>query len=932
MADIDDLMNDINTTSTKKGKGKHKPKGKQTNDPAPDIAEEPKIVVAKVEEKIPEKVQEKPVKQQELAKEEKKEEPAKEEDGDDDGKEEVPKEEEAAKDGDKKKKVVVKKVVKKVVKGKDKEKELFLKLAQQQALLNKQLEDEAKKQAEEEEKRRKIEAERIRIEEEIKKKKEDEEEAEKQRIKKICSDQGISMKKYLEMKQKEKETLEKLGGLSIDDLIKPVQMPKIHKKKHQVTNKTEKNENAAENNETEQTNQTKEDKNIQETKDNKDVDDWETELDDENKDHSNQAQKNRLDNESTELIKASKLEKKVESDEEKEEAEEKRLRKPIICVLGHVDTGKTKILDKIRRTNVQLGEVGGITQQIGATNFPLENIIDYLKDVPDDFRLVPNNVPGFLIIDTPGHESFQNLRTRGQSLCDLGIIVIDIMHGLERQTIDSLKMLKEKRTPFLIALNKIDRLFDWKPKEWSAFQATFNTQKDHTKYEFRDRLEKVKIQIIKEIGLNTALFTENPNMKEYVNIVPTSAISGEGIPDLMNMFLYMGQKYMSKKLTVKKKIECSVLEVKVLESVGTTIDVVLVNGTLKIGDKIIVAGIHGPIKTHIKYLMTPQPMKELRIKSEYVHHKEIEGSIGVKIFAVGLEGALAGSPLYVYKNDVDAKELCEEIDKECKSIMENFISKSGQGVLVTASSLGALEAILSFLDSEDHKEGKVPVAAVSLGYVQKKDVQRILTIHNKDKDKVKHINKEEYCILAFDVHVNKDAQELADKNGVTIITAETIYHLKSRYIEFEEKCFDDRKKEKMKEAIFPCSMKIVPKGVFHKHEPIIVGVDVEEGILKIGTPLYDVDTKKLLGVVEGIEKNGKPINDVTKKDGSVAIRIKSAHSNVSHKTHYDEGDNLISQISRLSIDRMKEYFYEELEKNNEYIELIKRFKVILDIR
>lgn len=930
MADLDDLLNDISNTATaKKGKGKHKPKGKQANDAVPETKEEPKPEIIKVEEKVPEKVQEKLVKQ-EIIKETKTEEvPKEEEGGEEDGKEEIGKEEEVAKDGEKKKKVVVKKVVKKVVKGKDKEKELFLKLAQQQALLNKQLEDEAKKQAEEEERKRKIEEERIRLEEEARKKKEEEEEAEKQRIKKICADQGISMKKYLEMKQKEKETLDKLGGLSIDDLIKAPQVSKPHKKKHQPANKNDKVDNATESTEAELKIQAAEEKKIQEAKDNKDVDDWETELDDNNK-QTNQGQ-NKLDNESTELVKPVKIEKKVDSDEEKEE-EVKKLRKPIICVLGHVDTGKTKILDKIRRTNVQLGEVGGITQQIGATNFPLENIIDYLKDVPDDFKLVPNNVPGFLIIDTPGHESFQNLRTRGQSLCDLGIIVIDIMHGLERQTIDSLKMLKEKRTPFLIALNKIDRLFDWKAKEWSAFQATFNTQKDHTKYEFRDRLEKIKIQIIKEIGLNTALFTENPNMKEYINIVPTSAISGEGIPDLMNMFLYMGQKYMSKKLTAKKKVECSVLEVKVLESVGTTIDVVLVNGTLKIGDKIIVAGIHGPIKTHIKYLMTPQPMKELRIKSEYVHHKEIEGSIGVKIFAVGLEGALAGSPLYVYKNDVDAKDLCEEIDKECKSIMENFISKTGKGVLVTASSLGALEAILSFLDSEDSKEGKVPVAAVSLGYVQKKDVQKILTIHNKDKDKVKHINKEEYCILAFDVHVNKDAQELADKNGVTIITAETIYHLKSRYIEFEVKCFEDRKKEKMKEAIFPCSMKIVPKGVFHKHEPIIVGVDIEEGILKIGTPLYDVDTKKLLGVVEGIEKNGKPTNDVTKKDGSVAIRIKASHSNVSHKTHYDEGDNLISNISRLSIDRMKEYFYEELEKNNEYIELIKRFKVILDIR
>ncbi|KAG4998154.1 hypothetical protein JHK85_029593 [Glycine max] len=347
---------------------------------------------------------------------------------------------------------------------------------------------------------------------------------------------------------------------------------------------------------------------------------------------------------------------------------DENLRSPICCIMGHVDTGKTKLLDCIRGTNVQEGEAGGITQQIGATYFPAENIRERTKELKADAKL---KVPGLLVIDTPGHESFTNLRSRGSGLCDIAILVVDIMHGLEQQTIESLNLLKMRNTEFIVALNKVDRLYGWKTCRNAPIVKAMKQQTKDVQNEFNMRLTQI-ITEFKEQGLNTELYYKNKEMGETFSIVPTSAISGEGIPDLLLLLIQWTQKTMVEKLTYSEEVQCTVLEVKVVEGHGTTIDVVLVNGVLHEGEQIVVCGMQGPIVTTIRALLTPHPMKELRVKGTYLHHKEIKAAMGIKITAQGLEHAIAGTGLYVVKPDDDLEDVKESAMEDMRSVMSRI--------------------------------------------------------------------------------------------------------------------------------------------------------------------------------------------------------------------------------------------------------------------
>ncbi|KAJ6641839.1 Eukaryotic translation initiation factor 5B [Pseudolycoriella hygida] len=424
--------------------------------------------------------------------------------------------------------------------------------------------------------------------------------------------------------------------------------------------------------------------------------DEDDESDDEDEDNSDSDDSSSSDGKTTAEDKREKVWERIQK--RRHAAEQKRtldhLRAAVVCVLGHVDTGKTKILDKLRRTNVQDGEAGGITQQIGATNVPIEAIKEQTRIVKG-FSDMTFRLPGLLIIDTPGHESFSNLRNRGSSLCDIAILVVDIMHGLEPQTIESLNLLKDKKVPFVVALNKIDRLYNWQTHIRKDVRDSLNNQVPGTQIEFQKRTKETIVQFAEQ-GLNAALFYENPDPTDYINLVPTSAITGEGMGNLLFMIVDMCQNMLAKRLMYSEELLATVLEVKAIPGLGTTIDAILINGKLKEGETMCIAGTDGPIVTQIRSLLMPQPMKELRVKNAYIEYREIVAAQGVKIAAKELEKAIAGLNLYVAQKPDEVDFCREEVAKELKSALSH-IKLSQEGVYVQASTLGSLEALLEFL-------------------------------------------------------------------------------------------------------------------------------------------------------------------------------------------------------------------------------------------
>jgi len=574
---------------------------------------------------------------------------------------------------------------------------------------------------------------------------------------------------------------------------------------------------------------------------------------------------------------------------------------PILCIMGHVDTGKTKLLDNIRNTQVQENEAGGITQQIGVTFIPPESLL-----VKSNISKEELHIPGLLMIDTPGHEAFINLRSRGSLLCDTAVVVIDIVHGLEQMTIQSINMLVEANIKFIFALNKIDRLYGWTSSKNKSIQMILE-ENTISLDEFKNRLDTIITQIM-ELGLNTKLFWENDSFEDTISICPISAKTGEGIHDLISQVIKINQTYLSEQITFKENLECVTLEKTIIEGFGSSVDVVLINGTLNKGDEILFQTDQGLCNTIVRNILTPPPNRESRVKSEYIQHNSIKGAMGIKIIANNIENIIIGSKIIIASDSIDTTaEIMDDVPIKTTFKLEE------EGITIFASTQGSLEALYHFLVSSN-----IPIKQVNLGKIMKKHLNKIMISNKSDK-------KEYSTILAFNISIDGDAQEFADKNNIKIFSAEIIYNLFDMYIKYRDNIVKERKALFRPTAVFPCSLKILEKNIYNKKSPLIFGVSVLEGTIYVGTPLIISETKLLLGTIISIQNNGKEVESA-KKDSEVCIKI-DAPSSILYGRHFDHKNNVCSAITTQSIDILKNNFKDELSIDD--VKLLGKLKKIL---
>lgn len=409
-----------------------------------------------------------------------------------------------------------------------------------------------------------------------------------------------------------------------------------------------------------------------------------------------------------------------------------------------------------------------------------------------------------------------------------------------------------------------------------------------------------------EQGLNARLYWENDDLAHTVSLVPTSAVSGEGVPDLLKMVITLTQERLVEQIMYMELLQCTVLEVKVIEGLGHTVDVVLVNGTLKEGDTIVVSTLDGPVVTNIRALLTPPPNREMRIKSEYVHHAQLSGAIGIKIVAPDIGRAIAGTPVMVVHSEDDLEDVKEDVQSDLTKVLKS-LQTDNRGVTVHASTLGALEALLQFLREEC--KPSIPVSHISIGPIHKKDVMRANIMNEKKLP-------EFATILAFDVPVDAEAKEYAEELNVRIFTAEIIYHLFDQFTAYMNGLNEAKKATATEVVVFPCVLKILPQHIFNKKDPIVIGVEVQEGTLRLNTLVCIPSIGLDVGKITKIENNHKDVTSA-KKGTQVAVRITNeSNPTITYGRQFDDKQLLYSKINRQSIDACKEFFKDEMSKDD----------------
>ncbi len=562
----------------------------------------------------------------------------------------------------------------------------------------------------------------------------------------------------------------------------------------------------------------------------------------------------------------------------------KNLRSPICVVVGHIDHGKSSILDRIRDTNVIAGEAGGITQTISFTNLSLKRVRQVCGSLLDALK-INLTIPGMLFLDTPGHAAFNNLRKRGGNLADIAVLVIDISKGIEEQTIESINILKEYKTPFIIAANKIDLLPGWQKKDDFLIK-NINLQAERGRQDLDNKIYDL-VGKLSGLGFNSERFDRVDDYTKNIAIVPVSAKSGEGIPELLMVISGLAQKYLENNLiTIKESSgKGTILDVKE-EKAGTIIYTIIYDGTIRKNDQIVIGGINNPIITKIKAIFSSD--ERFKFKEE----KEISAAAGIKILASNVKEVISGMPLIVANKDLEKAK--EEVQKEIEEVL---IQTDGQGIVVKADTLGSLEALTILL-----KKSNITIKKASIGNISKKDVSDALAEEN-ELFKV---------ILGFNV-------KTIETSDVKIITNEVIYRLIEDYENWKKKKLEEQEAKELENVVRPCKVQILPGCIFRQSNPAVVGVVVLGGLVKNDTPLIKLNGDKV-SQVKSMQLEGKNI-EKAEKNKEIAIALPGSVVG----RHIRERDILISDLNEeafMKLKKLKKYL------NRDEIELLKEIAVI----
>ncbi|OKY77117.1 MAG: Translation initiation factor 2 GTPase [Candidatus Methanohalarchaeum thermophilum] len=577
------------------------------------------------------------------------------------------------------------------------------------------------------------------------------------------------------------------------------------------------------------------------------------------------------------------------------------IRTPIVCLLGHVDHGKTTTLDKIRGSAVAEREAGAITQHIGATEVPLDIISKVSGDLvkKDKFK-----VPGLLFIDTPGHHAFTSLRSRGGSLADIAVLLVDVTDGFQPQTHEAIDILQDFQTPFIVAANKIDKIPGWKTnKKDVPFRLSYKNQEKRVKEDLDNRIYEI-VGKLHDKGFNSDRYDRLKNFKDNVGVVPVSAKTGEGIPDLLMVLIGLAQRYLETELEFEEEGpgEGTVLEVKEEKGLGKTLDVILYDGLMKTGDSVLIGRADEPVETKIRALLKPNPMEEIRESgSEFSKVDEVRAAAGIKVAAPDLGSVRAGFPIRVI-GDRDTDSLKEEMKSQVEDVV---IRTEESGIIVKADTIGSLEAVIKDLEDSD-----ISIRRADIGSVSRRDIIEANTIQEPL----------ERAILAFDVDILPEARKKAEKEGIQIFNDDVIYRLIEDYQEWIDRRKKLQKEKRLENIIRPGKIKILIDHVFRRNDPAIVGVRVLSTI-KSGYPLMNQAGERI-GQVKEIQDQGENVEEANPGD-EVAVSIRGPTVG----RQIEEGEELYVDIPEKHAEVLKTELKDSLTEKEEIV-----FQEIIDIK